>query len=150
MVIGKPSASLATKLEEVEKARVAEQVAKLGPDGLKAAEKELQEAKAEHDLPIPTDVLTSFPIPSVKSISWIPVQSIQEPGKGRNPARSSTNSELSKHVNADGSTPPFFVQYDHVEVSLWDSTHRILSHLDNSRTSSQSMHFSLWPTSLTD
>ncbi|KAK0478409.1 Metalloenzyme, LuxS/M16 peptidase-like protein [Armillaria novae-zelandiae] len=58
IVIGKPSAVLAKKLEEDEKTRVAAQVEGLGPEGLKKAAKELEDAKSEHDRPIPTEVLT--------------------------------------------------------------------------------------------
>ncbi|KAK7058884.1 hypothetical protein VNI00_001508 [Paramarasmius palmivorus] len=107
-VVGRPSASLAEKLEKDEKARVAEQVKKLGPEGLKKAEKELEEAKAEHDKPIPPEVLKEFSIPDVKSIAWIPVQT------------------LAKHINADGQELPFFVQYDHVE-SDFVSVHAFFS-----------------------
>lgn len=107
---------MADKLEKTEKARIAAQVKKLGPTGLAKATKELEDAKAEHDKPIPTDVLTAFPVPDVKSISWIPVQSVQERGKGRTPAKKVADSELSKHIEADGSLLPFFVEYDHVKV----------------------------------
>lgn len=84
------------------------------------AEKRLEEAKAEHSKPIPTDVLTSFPVPDVKSISWIPVQSVQEPGKGRTvaPRFKPSTSALQKHIESDGETLPFFVEYDHVEVCM--------------------------------
>ncbi|KAF8898648.1 Metalloenzyme, LuxS/M16 peptidase-like protein [Infundibulicybe gibba] len=121
IICGKPSASLAKKLEQEEKVRVAEQVTRLGPAGLKQAEKDLEDAKAEHDRPIPTEILTSFPVPDVKSISWIPVQSAQG-GKQAQP----TESQLSKHVRADGSPLPFFVQYDHVQ-SDFVSIHAFLS-----------------------
>ncbi len=117
VVIGKPSAALAKKLEEDEKARIAEQVKKLGPDGIKEATKVLEEAKAEHDRPIPTDVLTDFLIPDVKTIAWIPVQSVQEAGKGRESVPSK-EIPLATHVHKDGQLLPFFVQYDHVEVSF--------------------------------
>lgn len=93
-------------------------MAKLGPDGLKKAAAELEEAKAEHDRPIPVEILKSFPVPDVKTISWIPVQSVQEPGKGRtgHSSSASVDEPLLKHIQADGSQLPFFVQYDHVEV----------------------------------
>lgn len=120
VIIGKPSAALAEKLETVEKARIVKQVEDLGAEGLKKAEAELEAAKAEHDKPIPTDVLTSFPLPDVKSISWIPVQSIQEAGIGRKAHRLSESSpELARHITSDGSPLPFFVQYDHVEVGCF-------------------------------
>lgn len=105
-------------MEKDEKARIAAQVKRLGPEGLKQAEKVLEDAKAEHDKPIPTDILTQFPIPSVKSISWIPVQSIQEPGTGRVTSETGKGLPLSSHVQQDGKALPFFVQYDHVEVRI--------------------------------
>ncbi|KAF9569657.1 hypothetical protein CPC08DRAFT_731821 [Agrocybe pediades] len=127
VIIGKPSAELAETLETAEKARIAAQVKKLGPEGLKKAEEELEQAKAEHSRTIPTELLTSFPVPDVKSISWIPVHSVQEPGKGRKivypPA---TDSALYKHIESDGKTLPFFVEYDHVE-SDFVSIHGIFS-----------------------
>lgn len=92
----------------------------LGSEGLKKAEKLLEESKAEHSKPIPTDILTSFPVPDVKSISWIPVQSVQEPGKGRTVTSRFTppKGALQKHIETDGKTLPFFVEYDHVEVCV--------------------------------
>ncbi|KAJ3976962.1 Metalloenzyme, LuxS/M16 peptidase-like protein [Lentinula raphanica] len=125
-VIGRPSAALADKLEKDEKKRIAAQIKKLGPEGLKAAAQELEEAKAEHDKPIPTEVLTQFKIPSVKSISWIPVQSLQQKGKGRSAAPASESSGLAKFIASDGDEPPFFVQYDHVE-SDFVSIHALCS-----------------------
>ncbi|KAJ7630999.1 Metalloenzyme, LuxS/M16 peptidase-like protein [Roridomyces roridus] len=127
VVRGKPSASLAAKLESDEKARVAAQVERLGPEGLKKAETELEEAKAEHDKPIPTEILLDFAVPSVKSIAFIPVQSLQEPGTGRAPAARVPDSEaLSEYIESDGSSLPFFVQYDHVE-SDFVSVHALFS-----------------------
>ncbi|KAH8102439.1 Metalloenzyme, LuxS/M16 peptidase-like protein [Cristinia sonorae] len=114
---GKPSAAMAERLETEEKARIAKQKGDLGPTGLKRLEIELEEAKKEHDQEIPTKVLTDFPVPNVKSIAWIPVQSLQQPGKGpgRTSLQQSGNIELAKHIEADGSSLPFFVQYDHVQ-----------------------------------
>ena len=117
-VRGKPSAQLAEKLEKDEKARIAAQVERLGPEGI-AAKKELLEKSMEaNDAPIPKQVLTDFPVPPVSSISWIPVQSYQD----RSDLDSSDalnrrgHSQLKAHIDADGSKLPFFVQYDHVEV----------------------------------
>lgn len=123
IIKGKPSAALVQKLEESEKTRVAAQVAKLGPKGLEEATKVLDEAKKEHDTPIPTDILTSFPVPDVKSISWIPVLTVQEPGVGRalklvgNPIAG----KLKSHIESDGSPLNFFVQYVSVRNPLWVS-----------------------------
>jgi hypothetical protein len=91
-----------------------------GSDGLERAKLTLEMAKAEHDKPVPQDILTSFPVPNVKSISWIPVQSVQERGIGRShPSTAMSSTELSRHIENDGSALPFFVQYDHVEVLIF-------------------------------
>lgn len=116
VIVGKPSAQLAENLESEEKARLAAQIDKLGPDGLARAEKDLEAAKAEHEKPIPKDVLTSFPVPDVKSISWIAVESVQETGRGLKVARGNAGqSPLARHIEADGSPLSMFVQYDHVK-----------------------------------
>ncbi|KAI0375392.1 hypothetical protein BV20DRAFT_960528 [Pilatotrama ljubarskyi] len=117
VVRGKPSSEMADRLDQAEKARVAAQKEKLGPEGLAECLRVLEEAKKEHEKEIPKEILTSFPVPSVKSISWIPVQSFQETvkGKERTPLASQGNSELAKHIEKDGSPLPFFVQYDHVK-----------------------------------
>ena len=108
---------MADKIEKDEKARIAAQVERLGPEGLKKAEVELEVAKAEHGKVVPTDIITSFPLPDVKSISWLSVQSVQEPGIGRRPVHwTSASSPLSKYIDSDGELLPFFVEYDHVEV----------------------------------
>lgn len=117
VVCGQPSSALADRLEKDEKARIARQVATLGPDGLERAKLALEAAKAEHDESIPQEILTSFPVPNVNSISWIPVQSVQERGIGRsNSSMAMRPTELSRHIETDGGALPFFVQYDHVEV----------------------------------
>jgi Zn-dependent M16 (insulinase) family peptidase len=118
MVRGKPSADMADKLEKDEKARIEAQVRKLGPEGLAKLGKALEDAKMEHDKPIPHEILATFPVPDVKTIMWIPVHSVQEPGKGRRQVARTGESDLSKHISQDGEELPFFVQYDHVQVSL--------------------------------
>jgi hypothetical protein len=108
---------MADKLEKDEKARIEEQVKKLGPEGLAEKAKELEDAKAEHDRPIPKEILTAFPVPDVKTITWISVQSVQEQGIGRKQTIPPNQSLLSRHISGDGNALPFFVQYDHVQVN---------------------------------
>ncbi len=123
VVRGKPSAAMATKLEKDEKARIEDQKERLGHEGLAKAEKELEEAKKEHEKEIPGEILRGFPVLDVKSISWIPVQSLQEAGVGRKSRADQTgNAPLARHIEADGSKLPFFVQYDHVQVRSRDLT----------------------------
>lgn len=127
VIRAKPSAVHADKLEKDEKDRIAVQVKALGPEGLAQKKKELDVAKAENDKPIPEHILTSFPVPDVKSISWIPVQSVQE-GNKRKAVTNGVHkeNELSKHIKADGSQLPFFVQFDHVQSDFVE-VHAFLS-----------------------
>lgn len=119
IVVGKPSAQLADRLEKDENDRIAKQIETLGPEGLKRAAALLEGSKAEHDKPIPKEILTSFPVPDVKTISWIPVQSLQQPGFCRTPLSIvNTSTELSRHIEKDGSPLPFFIEYDSVKVHL--------------------------------
>lgn len=120
VVRGKPSSELAERLQKEEKERVEAQVKKLGPEGLAELEKKLESAKAEHEQPIPEDMLTSFHLPSVKGISWISVQSakntpvlVSNENKGQHPIG---NSELQKHLAQDSTSLPMAVQFDHVSV----------------------------------
>jgi Zn-dependent M16 (insulinase) family peptidase len=149
VVRGKPSSTLASKLEQDERKRIEQQLMRLGPAGLATAVKELEAAKKEHDRPIPQEVLTSFPVPDVKSISWIPVQSVQQPGTGRKVSapESRPAQELQRHVEKDGEELPFFVQYDDVKVNL-SFSHPIsfaIYLITSSPTSLPSMLFSLPP-----
>jgi Zn-dependent M16 (insulinase) family peptidase len=120
VVRGRPSASLADKLKTEEKARLKEQVKRLGPEGLAELEKKLAAAKDEHEQPIPEEVLTGFPVPDVKSISWISVQSannVSSPAVSRTLKSSSTDSsELERHLQKDTTSFPMRVQFDHVTV----------------------------------
>jgi Zn-dependent M16 (insulinase) family peptidase len=119
VVRGKPSASLAEKLKADEKARVEEQVKRLGPEGLAELEKKLAAAKDEHEQAIPEDVLTGFPVPDVRSISWIPVQSANNaPSSASRSLKSTTadSSELQRHLQKDTTSLLMQVQFDHVIV----------------------------------
>ena len=112
---------MAEKLKQDEQARIAGQKERLGPEGLATAVQDLEAAKKEHDRHIPQEILTSFPVPDIKTISFIPVQSLQETGNGKgrkHTVEQSGNAELVKHVESDGVPLPFFVQYDHVQVSF--------------------------------
>jgi len=114
IVLGKPSASLPEKLEAEEKARIAAQKASLGEEGLAKKVKELEEAKKEHERPIPQEMLTSFPVPPVSSINWIPVKAAwNDPKKNLK-----SDSELQAHVEKDETDLPFFVGFNHAKVSL--------------------------------
>ncbi|KAI0080089.1 hypothetical protein K474DRAFT_1590638 [Panus rudis PR-1116 ss-1] len=151
VVRGKPSAAMAERLEKEEKARITAQKERLGPDGLAKAEAELEAAKKEHDKEIPTTLLKSFPVPDVKSIAWIPVQSVQQPGKGQGRVGrtdQANNTQLLQHIEADGSPLPFFVQFDYVHsdfvtVNAYLSLAKLPNHLRPLMSTYLSAFFSL-------
>jgi Zn-dependent M16 (insulinase) family peptidase len=108
-------------LETEEKARIEAQRKRLGPEGLAKLEDELNKAKAEHDRPIPREILTGFPVPKVSSISWIPVQSARNDPFAKKLASDNTTPSkhsLQEHLDADSVTLPYFVQYDQVQVRV--------------------------------
>ncbi|KIO20924.1 hypothetical protein M407DRAFT_10649 [Tulasnella calospora MUT 4182] len=114
IVLGKPSASLPGKLETEEKARIAAQKESLGEEGLAKKVQELEEAKKEHERPIPQKMLTSFPVPPVSSINWIPVKGAWNDSK----TALSSDKQLQAHVEKDGSDLPFFVGFHHAKSSF--------------------------------
>lgn len=124
IIRSKPSASLAASLEATEKARVAKQKEELGPEGVERVKKVLEDAKREHETPIPSEVLTGFPVPDVKSISWIPVQSARNDPKAAGGVTQS--GELAKYIEKDGAELPFFVQFDNVKVRFLVFTKTII------------------------
>ncbi|CAE6445118.1 unnamed protein product [Rhizoctonia solani] len=133
VVVGaRPSAELQEKLETGEKARIEEQRKRLGPEGLAKLEEELNRAKAEHERPIPQEILTGFPVPDVKSISWIPVQSARNDPFAAEVGK--VESGLQDHLDKDPVELPYFVQYDHIQsdfvtVSAYLSTTSLPDHL---------------------
>ena len=118
VIRGLPSAELAEKIKIDEEKRIAAQIEKLGPEGLANAAKELQEAQAEHDKPIPQEVLKQFPVPNVNSISWIDVQSHHEGEPATRITSTSARTPLKDFIEKDGEKLPFFVGFDHVKVCV--------------------------------
>ncbi|EJD55672.1 hypothetical protein AURDEDRAFT_109912 [Auricularia subglabra TFB-10046 SS5] len=119
VVRARPSSVLQERLEKEENARVAAQVEKLGEEGLKKLGEQLEAAKAANDAPVPSDVLTSFPVPSVGSISWIPVTSAQN--RGRNAVVPAPGGEgLAAHIAARGADLPVFVSFGNIESKFWN------------------------------
>lgn len=105
------------RVETEENARIAAQVEILGREGLAKLAAELQAAKADNDRPFPTEVLTDFPIPSVSTISWIPVTSVQNRGVGKTVAVPSAL-QLEQHITADASKVPVFVHFNNVKANF--------------------------------
>lgn len=65
-----PSVEEQQRLASEEKQRIEEQIKRLGEEGLKQKENELELAVAYNERPPPDSMLTSVPIPSLNSISF--------------------------------------------------------------------------------
>ncbi|KDN42524.1 hypothetical protein K437DRAFT_269392 [Tilletiaria anomala UBC 951] len=139
VVIGRPSALLADKLRADTKELVESRKKELGEAGLQKLEEKLELAKKENDKEFPSDMLSRFKIPGVDSIQWISVGTARNLPTAKSPMPPSANiSELDRkvqaHVDADGASLPFFVQFDHVTsafltVSLIFSTANLSAEL---------------------
>ncbi|KZO96339.1 hypothetical protein CALVIDRAFT_481506 [Calocera viscosa TUFC12733] len=117
VILGKPSGELAGKIEETEHARIARQQKRLGQDGLAKLEKALEAAKEANDQDIPSQMLSSFPLPDLSTVPWIPVQTAQnDPEKGG--LHASKPSDTERLLQADDVTLPFFVEFDHVKSNF--------------------------------
>ncbi|XP_076234685.1 uncharacterized protein C05D11.1 [Calliopsis andreniformis] len=70
LVKGIPSLEKRRELSEKEKERIAKQIEELGEEGLRKKEKELSDAIAKNEVPVPDGMLTSVPIPSTDFINF--------------------------------------------------------------------------------
>lgn len=144
VVVGRPSSALSDKLKADTKALEEERKKKLGPDGLKKLEEQLEAAKKENDKPIPDEMLKQFKIPATDSIKWIPVGTAQVLPTPSSPSEKAATTaygiqvtttpdaldkKVQAHVDADPATLPYFVQFDHVS-SAFVSISLVLSTTD--------------------
>lgn len=70
---GKPSAEFAEQQTEEETNRIEKQRTDLGEKKLEELQKELDDAMAKNDVPVPKELLESFKIPSASTIKFINV-----------------------------------------------------------------------------
>ncbi|KAG2209536.1 hypothetical protein INT47_008380 [Mucor saturninus] len=106
---GKPSAEFAEQQTEDEENRIEKQCEDLGEEKLDQLQKQLDDAMAKNDTPIPNELLEGFKIPSAATIKFINVVT------ARNNDTTLSN-EVQEHVNKDNSADvPLFIQFDHVK-----------------------------------
>ncbi|XP_015108597.1 uncharacterized protein C05D11.1 [Diachasma alloeum] len=75
VVNARPSIEKQKEIADGEQKRFAERRQTLGEEGLKLKEKEIQEAVAKNEAPIPDEVLTCVPVPGTDSINFHNVRS---------------------------------------------------------------------------
>ncbi|KAF3427311.1 hypothetical protein E2986_02562 [Frieseomelitta varia] len=105
LVKGIPSLKKRHELTEKEKNRVVKQIKNLGKEGLQQKEKELQEAIAKNDIPVPDEILSSVPIPSTQHINFHYIKSY-------------TTETNKQHSRFDISKLPFYTYLDHVNTNF--------------------------------
>ncbi|KAK1127835.1 hypothetical protein K0M31_003327 [Melipona bicolor] len=105
LIKGIPSLEKRHELTEKEKNRVVKQIENLGKDGLQQKEKELQEAIAKNDIPVPDEILSSVPIPSTHLINFHYIKSY-------------TTETNKQHSRFDISKLPFYTYLDHVNTNF--------------------------------
>lgn len=113
-IIGKPSASLADRLEAETKAREEKRQTELGEAGLKKLADKIEQAQKENDRDIPPEMLKDFKIPDVAGIRWIDVASA---GAGTNKGSFGDN-DVQKHLEKDTTDLPYFIQFEHVQSNF--------------------------------
>ncbi|BGP52658.1 hypothetical protein JCM8202_004813 [Rhodotorula sphaerocarpa] len=114
-VVGKPSSSLADKIKEDAVALIERNKQINGPEGLEKLQKEIEEAQAKNDVPVPNEIIRQFPIPDVDGIEWIKVETARSAGVAKD---DSLQNQVQAHVDADGSELPLFVQFDHINSAF--------------------------------
>ncbi|GHT84478.1 metalloprotease [Actinomycetota bacterium] len=151
VVIGRPSAALAQRLQHETQARVAARRAELGEAGTQALEQALADARRTNDAPFPSQVLQDFAVPSSETIQWISVATAHSgPDAMLEPLGelSAKDSQLHAHVHADGEPLPFLIQFDQIPsqfvlVSVVISTEAVPTELRPYLTLYLAMLFSL-------
>lgn len=114
-ILGVPSQKLSDKLKTDEEARVAAQKERLGDKGLKELADKLEKAKAENDKEIPQEILAGFAIPGTESIHFMDTITARS-GAALKAGR--PNHAIQKIVDADESTLPLFIHFEHIESSF--------------------------------
>ena len=105
LVMGIPSRNLQQNMRTEEEQRIKDQKNKLGEDGLKKKEVEMEESMAKNEEEAPEEILNSVPIPSASSISFHPVKT----------HRTNDDEQMD---NFNLKTMPVFFQFDQVNSNF--------------------------------
>ncbi|KAJ9606108.1 hypothetical protein H2200_009069 [Cladophialophora chaetospira] len=114
-ILGVPSARLSEKMKTDESNRIEEQKAKLGPEGLKKMQDKLDEAKAENDREIPTEVLGKFKVPSTESIHFVSTSGARA-GLAQEVGR--RNNKFQNIIDNDSKDVSLFLDFEHIPTNF--------------------------------
>ena len=113
-ILGKPSKTMAEKLEADEIARVIAQKEKFGPEGLRKLGEKLEDAKTKNNAPIPKGILEKWPVPGVSSIHFIDSTTARS-GLARKLGTTENKAQTLVDTEKDS---PLFIQFEHVSTSF--------------------------------
>eukprot|EP00761_Pharyngomonas_kirbyi_P012880 gb/GECH01012907.1/.p1 GENE.gb/GECH01012907.1/~~gb/GECH01012907.1/.p1 ORF type:complete len:1026 (+),score=213.10 gb/GECH01012907.1/:1-3078(+) len=127
-VRGRPSSSLAERLQKEERDRIDKQAKDIGEDRLKELGQEVDAAAERNDVEVPEDMI---PVPDVGELSPIPV--ITHRSDGSYTSDQPEGTQLKEYVSQHGE-PPVFAQFDHInshfaEVHAYLDTSTLPEHL---------------------
>ena len=110
-ILGVPSTKLSESITADEAARVKKQQDDLGEEGLKKLAKELEEAKAHNDRPIPDAVLESFVTPGPESIPFIHTTTARS---GLAKDMGHLENDIQTLIDKDCKDLPLFIHFEHI------------------------------------
>ncbi|KAI9714357.1 MAG: hypothetical protein M1820_000318 [Bogoriella megaspora] len=110
-ILGTPSAEMSERLDVEEKARVEALKERLGEDGLRQKQEELDAAKAENDEEIPEPLLKKFEVPGTDSIHFIPTTTARS-GLAKDMGR--LDNGIQDLIDKKASELPLFIHFEHI------------------------------------
>lgn len=117
-LLGSPSQRLAKDWDEAETLRVQAQREKLGPEGLARLGKDLEDAKAQNERPIPDSLLQTFPTPDTSAVNFI--STITALG-GRAKTGQGPDNDIQRVIDADTSRSKLgYLHFEHVNSQFVD------------------------------
>lgn len=121
VVAARPSAALVEQLRDDTVERVAKRREELGDSGSARLAEELAKAQGENDVPIPPKMLEDFSIPKSSTIRWIEVGTALSgvelhalADEAIIPSPSPLDKQVQARIDGDGTAPPYFMQFDHI------------------------------------
>ncbi|KAJ1329712.1 protease-like protein [Microdochium nivale] len=114
-ILGKPSKKLAEKQKSEEEGRIAKRKAELGPDGLKKLQHDLDDAKKQNEIEIPTDLLEKWPVPPTESIHFIESRTARA-GLARHLGVHDNSAQ--KAIDQSSDNLPMFLQFEDVPTNF--------------------------------
>jgi hypothetical protein len=122
-----PSTKKGDELAAAEEGRLASRAESLGEQGLASLAAKLDQANEANNAPIPPSIVSSFDVPDVQNVPFIPIVTAtypsplpSSPGFGEGRVLRQKLDQGRDVGAADG--PPFYIQFDHVPSDFCEVT----------------------------